>query len=356
MSDFGPPPGAPEGLPRRRASYLPPGGLGSVRGLASTPGQPDRRRYAVTRSARPGIVPLHPLGVSDVLDGAAKLVRRNARTALGASALVNAATAVPAVLLVSLSAAGSWMRSTGVATVIDARSWAALLGVGGTAYAVLLLAGVLAPLGAQALLGHRPDLAHVWAVVRPRFWALAGSQALLLTALVLPWLVLVGVLAALNRAPVPAILIAGALLTLVAVAVDLVLLPRWLLSGPAAVVENLGPVAALRRSWALSRGRAWSTGGTFALASVIGVVVFWVLQLPQWLAYNLLVGLFEPSRVVRDIASTFDFTLASLGSAILVTPVVAGVAVLRHIDARMRAEGFDLVLLRSAASETQVGS
>jgi len=355
VSEFGPPPGPPLSTDRgRRASYLPPGGLagGTAAGAAGAVGL---ARYAVTRSARPGIVALRPLGLGDVVDGSVKLARRNPRTVLGVAALANAAAAVPAVLLESASAAGSWMRSSGVAAVVDARSWAMLLGLGGTAYAVLLLAGLLAPAAEEALLGHRPGLGALWAAVRPRVWALAATQLLVLAALVLPWLVLVGGLAAVSRSSVLAVLGTGALLTLAAIAADAVLLPRLLFVAPVQVLDGLAPRAALRRSWALSKGRAWSTGGTFVLATVVAAVVFWVLQLPQWLVYNLLVGLFEPSQTVRDLASSFDFTLASLVSAILVSAFLAGTTVLRYVDARMRAEGYDLVLLRTAASEAQVG-
>ncbi len=350
---FGPAPGSAEPETRvRRASYLPPGGLGGPgSGLVTDP-----RRYAVTRSAKPGIIPLHPLGLSDVLDGAVKLVRRNPGAVLGTSAVVNVLANIPAIILTLLSAAGSWMRASGVATVVDARSWASLIGLAGTAYAVLLLGGVLGYAGAEAALGHRPDRATIWAAVRPRAWTLLGSQALVLGVAVVPWLLLIGAVALLSKASVPIILLTGLTLTLVAVGVDLLVAPRLLLAAPAVVLEGLGVRASFRRSWALVRGRWWSVAGTFLLTLAVTVLVFWVLQLPQWAAYTLLVGLFEPSRAVADVASNVGFSLATLGAAVLVTPMLAGTTVLRYLDARMRAEGFDLVLLRAVAAEGRVGS
>jgi hypothetical protein len=65
--------------------------------------------------------------------------------------------------------------------------------------------------------------------------------------------------------------------TLFAGLVAFVLPAIWLavafsLAGPALVLERLGPVAALRRSYALVGGRWWATFGTYLLAVLLALV------------------------------------------------------------------------------------
>lgn len=66
------------------------------------------------------------------------------------------------------------------------------------------------------------------------------------------------------------VVLGGVMLLGLALIVGLVLVPyfaiRTLTSSEAYMLENLGPWAAIRRAWALTRGRFWRTAGTFLLA------------------------------------------------------------------------------------------
>ncbi|MBK8468823.1 MAG: glycerophosphoryl diester phosphodiesterase membrane domain-containing protein [Actinomycetales bacterium] len=354
MSGFGPAPGAPEEPARpRRAAYLPPARVAT----GATPGAGRLgaygHRYSLTRASKPGIIPLAPLGVADLLDGAAKHVRRNPGPVLGAASIVNAVCALPVVVLVTLAFTGSWLRATRVATVVDEWAVAPLLGLGGTAYAMLVLTGVLSYAVAEAALGRRRSLSEISSMIRPRVWALLGSQAIVVAVAVLPWALLVGTLALLAEQSVPLVLALATVLGLLAVVIDLVVVPRLLFAGPAVVLERLGVGRALARAWNLSRRRFGAISGVFLLSLSIAVLVFWTLELPQWLIYNLLVDLLEVPATSRDAAGTFAFTLANLGAAILVTPFLASVVVLQYLDCRMRAEGLDLVMRRAAAADAE---
>ncbi len=348
MSGFGPPPGPPEAPARgRRASYLPPGGLG-------TPGAAAyRHRYAVTRTARPGIIPLAPLRLGDILDASAKFVRRQPGPVLGAAAIVNALAALPVLALVSAAFAGSWMRASGVSTVLDSAVVAPLLGLVGTTYATLVLTALLSFAVAEAALGRRRRIEAMWAALRPRLWTVLGGLALVILVATIPWALLVGMLAIASAESVPVLLLLGTAFGLLAIVLNVWLLPRLAFIGPAAVLEGCRLRTAFTRSWRLTSGRAWSVVGSTFVVLALAVLVFWVLQLPQWLAFNLAVDLFEPTPPIRDAAAPVTFALATLGASVIVTPFVAASNVLQYLDARMRKEGFDLALIRAATADAQ---
>lgn len=355
MSGFGPPPGPPEAPVRpRRPNYLPPGPRSSTSGVPGVAGASQaayRARYALTRSAKPGIIPLAPLRLGDLLDGSVKHVRRNPGPVLGVSAVVNALAALPVIALVGAALAGSWLRTSRVSTVLDSAAIPPLLGFVGTAYATLVLSAVLSYAAAEAALGRRPAADAIWAAVRPRIWTVLGTPALVVLIGVLPWGLLVGMLAIAAQETVPVILLVGTGFGLLAVAANAVILPRIVLSGPASVLEGLTIGKAFARSWRLAQGRYWSIVGVAFVVGALAVVIFWTLELPQLLLLNTLIDLFELNGPTRDAAGSAAFALANLGAAILVTPFVATSVCLVYLDTRIRKEGFDLALLRAVTPD-----
>ncbi|HRW19679.1 MAG TPA: glycerophosphoryl diester phosphodiesterase membrane domain-containing protein [Dermatophilaceae bacterium] len=345
MSGFGPPPGATEAETRARpASYLPPGGL--TRGLEPAAYQ----RYALPTLAKPGIVPLRPLSLGELIDGATRHVRRNPGPVLGAAAIANAVAAIPLLIAVGVAVAGPLFSALGVNRVFDSGLLTVSLSFGGSGLAVLLLGASLSESLGQAVLGRRLDLSAIWRSVRPRIWAILGVCAVLSLVAIGPSTLLVLAMALLSTAPVPVILILGMLLSVGAAVGTLWLLPRLLFALPAVVLEGLGVRAALRRGWQLSRTRYWTIIGVALLGLGIVLPVYWFLQLPIWGLLALLTDLLELSRPLRTSLSPFLFTLANLAAATLVTPFLAGLLLLLYLDARIRLEGFDLALIRAAAA------
>lgn len=342
MSVFGPPPGSadPAG-PRRPPSYLPP----EVRQRAPR----LDHRYALPTSHRPGIIPLRPLGLGDILDGAVKHVRRNPRTVLALSAVTTACAILPAVLLVSGSALGVWLQTLRATDVLDVGSLTALLLAGGVGFAVLALSGLLAPSVAEAALGHRPDVAQVWSALRGRVLRLLVVQAVVMAVLALPGVVLVVLLVVASFGPVVLVLLTGALGGLAAAMATLWLVSRLALAGPVVVLERRGIGAALKRSWSLAGGRSWPLLGVCALAAVLALVVFSVLELLLLLVGSLLATLVETTPSQGVFLAGMVTNLATLLSATVVAPFVAGVLDLLYVDTRMRKEGLDVELLRAAA-------
>lgn len=321
----------------------------SPRGTASA------GRYAVTASHRPGIIPLKPLGVGDVFDASTKHVRRNPGPVLGLSALVNAAAIVPAVLLGIGVLTGAWYQRSGASTVVNAQGAAALLQGAGTAFATFALTGVLAPTVAEAVLGRRIDFAEARRAVRPRLLPVLGAAVVGCAVLTVPWAVLVGGVALAAMGSVPLVIVVTLGLGAAATGTVAWLLPKVLLAPAAAALERLGTRSAVRRAWGLSRGRYWSILGVTLLAGALSLLLFLVLQVPVSLLARLLVDLLGLPFSLRPGADQLATALATLTSAILVTPFLATTVILQYVDARMRKEGLDLVLLRSTTARTGAG-
>lgn len=380
MSGFGPPPGAPtEDSRRRPPSYLPPGGLSTTQGQQhhQPPGMPGgdspdalaapgagagvpayQRGPSVQRGEshplmatahKPGIIPLRPMSTGDLLDGAVKHFRRNPGPVAGLSLLVLAVAVVPSVLLSGLALTGSWYSALGLDSVLDPGSFTALLLLLGVGFAALVLCGVLAHSVAEATLGRRPPLSEMWAAARPRLLPLIGLQLVVLTALGVPLLLYIALVALVADGPVVVLLVVGALGGLAVLAWTAFVLARTVLAGPALVLEKRSIRAALRRGWALSAGAFWRLVGSAVVVGALAVVVFFVIQLPILLVGNLLTLIVDPTPTVDAFLGTLIVNLATLLAASVVVPFVAGANGLLYIDQRMRKEGFDLVLLRAAS-------
>ncbi len=347
MSGFGPAPGpATNDTPRRPPSYLPPGGLGSPSGRTAA------RRYAVTASHRPGIIPLKPLGVGDVFDAATKHTRRNPGTVLGLSALTNAAALVPAVLVGILVLSGTWFQRIGASAVLSPQTAGTLLLMAGTAYASFALTGLLALAVGEAVLGRRVEFTEARRAVGRRLLAIVAAALVPCAALTVPWVVLVFGLALASRGSDATVALVLLVLGAVVAVTVTWLVPKVILAPPALMLEGLGVRAAVRRAWLLSRGRYWSLLLVTLLAGALGALLFFVLQLPLAILGSLLVDLLNLPYPMRPGASQIVTALSTLGSAVIVTPFLATTVILQYVDARMRKEGLDLVLLRRATTRT----
>lgn len=107
----------------------------------------------------------------------------------------------------------------------------------------------------------------------------------------------------------------------------------WAVLSPVIGTEGLGPIAALRRSYRLSR-RSW--GLVLGTCLVVGFTCQ-VLRLSLGAAAGLYAGLGWPG----DAAVA---TAVSVAARLVTVPLVAGSAVLTYLDLRVRNEGLDIEL------------
>jgi hypothetical protein len=284
-----------------------------------------------------GGIPLRPLSLGEIFNGAITSMRRSPAATLGAAALLSVAVSL-ATALSTLEL--NHLRGTGRVPSPAAGGWIDGLSlVIGFASNVLLL-GLVTVVVSRSVRGVTTSLSELWQLARPRLPALLGTTGLLLLIYCALWIPFVLVLAV--GAGQPFVIL---LLLLIGLATVLAEVAGWTLLSMAAVVvvlERTGPATALRRSWQIVRTSFWRILGILLLTSLIYFVASEVLALPFLGAQLAVVG-----GAGRFHVSLLSVTLAGLGGIIAGTitrPFLAGATVLLYCDTRMRREGLDLVL------------
>jgi hypothetical protein len=321
-----------------------PGPEGAAGPARTGPGGPD---LTFDRSALlGGDIPLRPLGVSEILDGAIANIRRNARAVLGLSLVICSGIQV----LVSVGTyffighdARDEVTPAPVLRTLGAQFTIGSLGLVLSAFGVLLLAGLLAPVMGRSLFGLPTSLRQAWRHSRPRSLRLAGLSlvimAMSLLALGLPIAPLI-VFAA-TGAPAVVGVVSGIIGVPLGIAATVWLYVLFVLACPAVVMERRGVADSLRRAHELVRRRWWRTCGTLLITLIITIFMgFFALRIPfvvvQFVAFG-----DNPAGWPLVLSLAVD-TLGRIVAWALISPFDAGVIALFYIDQRMRREGLDL--------------
>jgi hypothetical protein len=308
-----PPPPPPPAPPY--AGYPPPPTAGPYAGYPPPPWAPPA--LAKAGDARTGPLPLHPMSVGDILDGAFKLFKANAATLV----LIVAAITVPLQLLTAFLVRSQ--VSPGILNVLRDPSLAEaqanrspLAGFGTTGVTLLLgafatpfIAGAVSRVVAASYLGQRVEAGEALRYAARRFPALLGAALLV------------------------HLIEAGAALACLVPGV--LIMPMFTVVAPAIAIERLGPMQAIRRSWRLVRPRYGPVLGICLLTAVI-----------SWLLSNVIGA--APSTVAVLFGGNYAWLLIAaggIGAELVAAPIVVIVATLVYFDARIRWEGFDLQLM-----------
>lgn len=374
--DAGGQPGPPSGgYGQAPGGWQPPPGYGPPGYGSPGYGQP-RPGYgppgwgAPPAAPKPGVIPLRPVAVGEILDGAFTSIRRNPKATLGIAAVVLTIAAVITTMLEyfllrqpGLGSPSQQLTSAEIVQTLSALGVAALVAIVLEVFVQLLLAGMLTAVIGRSVLGHRISPGEAWQIARPRLPALLGASLLTFLAVLGPWvaLVLVIVILAVAHAPGGLIALVGVPGFIAALVFDVLLYVRFSMSAPVVVLERQGPATALGRSWRLVRGSFWRVFGILLLTAIIVGIAGSVLRLP----FGIISGLFSGGGASSPLGGAGFFTtvaghpsllaliIAAIGGIIagaITQPVSAGVTVLLYVDLRMRREGLDLVL-QTAASE-----
>ena len=321
------------------------------------PGQWPRFSEA---APKPGVIPLRPLGVGEILDGAFASIRRNPKAILGLAAVVMTISAVISATITRtlLNLGGLNLPSPGQqltpaqATHLVGRIVTVLLPAFGltlllTFIVQAILAGLLAPIIARGVSGQQISAADAWLATRPRLPSLLLATLLVLLAGLGPLLILGLIVGIAFLAGAPAAVYALlALLGLVALVLTIWFSTMLSLVTPVVVLENETPGRALARSWRLVTRSFWRVFGITLLAGIIVAVAGGILQLP----FTFL-GAVSGSGIV----ATVILVIGTIAAGTVTRPITAGVTVLLYVDMRMRKEGLDLAL-RTASGTGQPGS
>jgi hypothetical protein len=294
-------------------------------------------------------VPLRPLGVGELLDGALGLIRSNPRTVLGLAAVISSVSALiqtvgawvglSALGLTSLelSATGDLEADlTGALTTTLAQLVPALI----AGFLTVLASGLFIVLVGAAVLGRRLDGSQAWVQLRPRLAGLLALTLLLFVGAVVVGLLLVGVVVALVALLGGWAALPGVLLALGGAVALVYLYVRLAVASPALVIEGLGPIPALARSWQLVRGAWWRVAGILLLSAIITNLLATVVSVPISFVATVVTG-FSASLLPTILAAG----LATLISGIVTLPFSAAVTGLLYTDLRMRREALDIALV-----------
>jgi hypothetical protein len=305
-------------------------------------------------AADPGYAPersiasayLRPLTLADVLDGMFELFTANWRVyvvALGA-------------LLIPMNFAVSYLTSEvyGGAGLLDQLSnpaaaeaffaggpslapFIGLIAVSVVSFVLVtpFVNGVACRIAADGYEHRQPAIGEVLRATLRRYAALVGVTLLLalfvLAVMALPALLVFGAVTTES----PQLGVAAAALGAAGVGVIFFVLVRLSLAYAVVVVERVGPVSALQRSFRLVRGRFWRTLFTLALAGIIAGFVAQIVSLPFSV----------PGSLFGDWAGVVFSAAGGVIVAVLTTPLAANAQTLLYFDGRVRVEGYDLDVL-----------
>jgi hypothetical protein len=357
---YSPPGYPPPGYPPPYEQYPPPGYQGyPPPGYAQgyLPG------YAAPPPAlKPGVIPLRPLTLSDIFNGAVAYIRANPKATLGLTTVV-VLTAEVVTLILQVGPMAAVTRGIGPLRDEQASSTTALLGssvsgIAGGAATVLsgiLLSGMLTVVVGRAVFGARITIGETWAKVRGRLPALIGFTVLeaLGTLLLIAVVVLViagadvgwgGGVAFLVGIP----LVLGLLAGLTYLGTMLSFAP------PLIVLERLGVIPAISRSFALVHRGFWRVLGIRLLAGIVASIVAGAVSIPFSVVGQVM--LMSATSTSRTLIALVLVAVGSAIGQIITAPFSAGVVVLLYTDRRIRSEAFDLVLQTGTTSGPQAAA
>jgi len=303
------------------------------------------------------VVPLRPLALGEILDGAIKVVRQHPRPTLGLSAVIALVVTllnIGTVLLLDSSLLRGGRGFGQPQPVLDSNELAAGVASGIAPQVLsflagLVLTGALITVVGRAVQGQAAPTGEVWAAVRPRLIALLGLALLTGLLVMAPTALAVAAAVGLFLAAGDSTLLLGIPLVIAGVAATLYLYGRLALGPGVLVLEKAGVTQSLRRSSALVRGSWWRVFGILLLTLVIAGMLAAVIGVPIVVVATVVVGGGgDPTLLL--IAQQVAGGLA----AVLVSPFSAGVRALLYVDQRMRREGLD-VALRAAVESRPAG-
>jgi hypothetical protein len=298
----------------------------------------------------PGIIPLRPLSLTDIFNGAAAYIRTNLKATLGLTAIIVVTTQIITLIAAAGPLAAASRLRTAPADELtggDVTAWLLAAALAGLVawLADVLLSGTLTVVVGRAVFGSTIGPGEMWARIRGRLPALIGLVAVECVGLVMLCGLVGLIVAAVGAAGSAA---AGVLIAfpLVLVSIATVVYFYTVLSfAPVLIVlERLPVIDAITRSIALVRNSFWRILGIRILTWLVVTLIAGAIAAPLNFLGPLLAG--------SNGSPLIGATVGAVGSAIgriITAPFSAGVVVLLYTDRRIRSEAFDLVLQTGAA-------
>lgn len=366
-------PGYPGGYPGA-ASYPGSGSYpsgGAYPGAGYGPGSNGAANFYVYK---PGIIPLRPLSIGDIYQGAFAAIKTNARTMFGFTAALLGVVLVISIAtnyaIINLVLPNYVSADSPYATAFTSLS-GSFSQLGGSLLQVLatvLLSGLIVVAVSRSVLGRVASSKEVWERTKSKFLPLIGLN--IITGIISGLMVIIGIVvffvllaSAASTAKTDreflqdlGVSLVGLLILMVISAlVSSYLSIKFSVASPAMVLENLGVFAAIGRSWSLTRGNFWRLFGINILTAIITFMVAGIFGgIAEALgAIFIVVGSSSPEDMIASLNTTYILIMVmSTIAQLLILPFTSSVNALLYIDLRMRKEGLD-VELRNAVAEQQ---
>lgn len=365
-------PGYPGGYPGAAgypgAGSYPSGGAYPGAGYGQSNGAANFYVY------KPGIIPLRPLSIGDIYQGAFAAIKTNARTMFGFTAALLGVVLVISIAtnyaIINLVLPNYLSPSSPYAAVFTSLS-GSFSQLGGTLLQVLatvLLSGLIVVAVSRSVLGRVASSKEVWERTKSKFLPLIGLN--IITSIISGLMMIIGIVvffvllastastAKTDREFLQDLgvsLVGLLILMVISALVSSYLSIKFSVASPAMVLENLGVFAAIGRSWSLTRGNFWRLFGINILTAIITFMVAGIFGgIAEALgAIFIVVGSSSPEDMIASLNTTYILIMVmSTIAQLLILPFTSSVNALLYIDLRMRKEGLD-VELRNAVAEQQ---
>ena len=314
--------------------------------------------------AQPGIIPLRPLTVGELFNGAFQAVRVNPQTMFGFAFAIMAVVGLVQAFFAS-SSTSSLTRALTSGDTDDliyslGSSMGSLVTDGLTLLATAFLSGMLALTVWDAVLGRKSSPADAWHRFSPRF------VPVLLATLLISIIEFVAIVVVLLVFMIPFFLVivntasarsydsasagiggAFALIFLMVVALIVIacfLTVKFAFTSSAVVLEGLGPVDAMKRSWSLSKGSFWRILGRIWLIGIVTGLISGVLGA----VVGAILGVGAAAADSVGMLVAFSAFLSALLSAVVI-PVQSSFYTLMYLDERMRKENLAPMIAQEAS-------
>ncbi|HEU5222285.1 MAG TPA: glycerophosphoryl diester phosphodiesterase membrane domain-containing protein [Candidatus Lumbricidophila sp.] len=328
---------------------------------------------AWTPPPKPGLLPLRPLGFGALLAAPFRALRRNTGPQFGSAVLVQLVTVLAVVPILAfvyvplLSRVANGETRYALEFVSGAVGWSLVFlmftVIAGVILATFLQAVLVIDI-ASGTLGEKWRIGALWRRAARSFWPVLGASLLMGLAFLIGGGIIIGIFVAVMLIATTGagsnsgtdVGVAGAGIAVIFLGFLLLLVgygwlgTRLAVVSSAIVLERIGPVQAIRRSWQLTRGYFWRTFGVIVLVAVIMSCASQVVSTPVSLIFTIAASTFDPTNAGSFtgamIVGLILIALVGLITGAVTQAVQTSLNAVIYIDLRMRKEALDLTLER----------
>jgi hypothetical protein len=295
--------------------------------------------YAQPAPPQPGVIPLRPLSLGDIIGGAFRVLKFNPGLMIGGTAIFSGISMVLLWFSGTFGLLGSivnYMRLqiTEGASVSGFNEYLQgfftpertilMFALNLLAVLVVLPLSAILPYGAQqAALGNKVGIGAALQAKGGRILPLIGLVILVVLISYAIMLIPLALIIAAGVAQNGVLAVIGGLLHIAAGVVMLWVMIRLNFAGTAVVLEGLGPGKALKRSWALVKGRWWRI---FGIGLVVGLIVSIPMEIIMGVGFGLMFAMMTP----------LPLAVLLLAIDLIATPFQEAALVMLYLDTRMR--------------------